>query len=58
VIARAARTITATVEPSDETTGIWLSARTPKEEAVAMADMRIDGGGSSPAPWLSAEKMA
>jgi hypothetical protein len=57
-MARAARTITATVEPSEETTGIWLRASTPKDEAVATADMRIDGGGSSPIPWLSAEKMA
>ena len=43
MIARAATTITATVEPRAATTGILLRARTPNDEAVATADMRIDG---------------
>jgi hypothetical protein len=50
--------MTATVDPRAETTGILLSARTPKEEAVATADIRMEGGGSSPLRRLSAVKMA
>ena len=58
VMARAARTMTATVEPRAATTGMRLSERTPKDEAAATADILMDGGGSSPRPWLSAEKIA